>query len=147
MKNQLKIFLAIILIVIGVVIYQFSLKPSNSTQSVTIDNHTFNVELAKNPDEQQKGLGDRNNLDINKGMLFIFDKSDYYSFWMKDMRFPLDMIFIRGNKIVYIFQNVPIKPFNNVEQTTQPADKVLEINAGLSKKYGFKIGDIVIYNL
>jgi uncharacterized membrane protein (UPF0127 family) len=82
-------------------------------------------------------------------MLFLFKRTDNYSFWMKDMRFPIDIIFIGGDKVVTIFQNVPVSPNNNlpVYTTKTKADKVLEINAGLAEKYNIRIGTEVRISL
>ena len=66
---------------------------------------------------------------------------------MHEMRFPLDIIFIRQNTIVAIFENLPYPKSKEetlpVYKPEKPADSVLEINGGLSKKYGFKAGDHV----
>jgi uncharacterized membrane protein (UPF0127 family) len=68
---------------------------------------------------------------------------------MKDMHFPIDIIFISGNKVVDVFENVPVSPNDNlpVYATKTRADKVLEINSGLSKKYNIEIGNTVKLNL
>src|ERR1035437_3888199 len=70
-----------------------------------INGHTFSLYLAKTSQEQEVGLAKFNMIDKNQGMLFIFSKQDYYSFWMKNMKFPIDIIFINKNVIVDIFQN------------------------------------------
>ena len=79
-------------------------------------------------------------------MLFLYDTPDYYQFWMKGMAFPLDIIFIRDSTIVTIARNVP-PPIGDSELPRygpdEPADKVLEINAGLCDKYGIQEGDTV----
>ena len=88
----------------------------------------------------------REQLDKNKGMLFIFDESSKYSFWMKNTLIPLDIIWINENlEIVWIAENV-----NPCEEDPCPsyipqekAKYVLEINGGLSEKHGFKINDKV----
>jgi uncharacterized membrane protein (UPF0127 family) len=101
--------------------------------------------LAQTSQEQSIGLAKYKSIGQNQGMIFLFDKSDYYSFWMKDMKFPIDIIFISGNKVVDVFDKVPVSPNENlpVYTTKTKADKVLEINAGLAKKYEIKIGNIV----
>ncbi len=111
--------------------------------TVTIDNATFSVMVAKTEADREKGLSGRNSMPQTEGMIFLFDKPDNYSFWMKDMKFPLDMIFINKDKIVDIFPSVPIKNQTDMETPREKADSVLEINAGLVKKYNFKIGDLV----
>jgi len=106
-----------------------------------INNSSFNLLLAKTPKEKEVGLSNKKSLPNNEGMLFKFEKAGYYSFWMKDMKFPIDIIFIKNNKIVTIYNDVK-PPVNNKElaiyQPLEPADTILEINSGLAKKYGFK---------
>jgi uncharacterized membrane protein (UPF0127 family) len=115
-----------------------------------IDGHTFSLYLAKTSQEQEVGLAKFNKIEKNQGMLFIFPKSDYYSFWMKNMKFSIDIIFINKNQIVDIFKNVPFQKNNDnlpIYTTREMADKVLEINSGLSKEYKIKIGDKVDVSL
>jgi uncharacterized protein len=80
-------------------------------------------------------------------MLFVFDKADYYSFWMKNMKFPIDIIFIRGDKIVSISKNAVAPKSADaslpIYKPEAPVDKVLEINSGLSDKHNIKKGDKV----
>lgn len=111
-------------------------------QIAVINGHEFKVDLAETPKERQKGLGGRDQLCSDCGMLFIFGKKGNYNFWMKDMRFNLDIIWISGDKIVYIARNRSYHDLSLINPGTE-ADKVLEINAGLSDKYGFKEGDEV----
>ncbi len=143
-------FIVILLLFSGYIVFQINKTPIPKSK-VTIDNHTFLVETATTSAQQQQGLSGRLSLPQNQGMLFIFKTPDRYAFWMKNMQFPLDMIFINNNKIVTILQNIP-KPTNS--KTTLPiytpnssANQVLEINAGLSKQYHFKNGDTVKVNL
>jgi uncharacterized membrane protein (UPF0127 family) len=115
------------------------------TPVAEINGHVFSLYLAQTSQEQSIGLAKYKSIGQNQGMIFLFDKSDYYSFWMKDMKFPIDIIFISGNKVVDVFDKVPVSPNENlpVYTTKTKADKVLEINAGLAKKYEIKIGNIV----
>lgn len=113
---------------------------------VIINNQTFKVEIADDEKEKQIGLSGKKTLPADKGLLFTFNKADYYSFWMKNMLFPIDIIFINGDKIVTIYEN--LQPPTSEEdlsilQPEEPSDKVLEINANLSKKYNIKKGDKV----
>ena len=132
-------FLIIFLVIIGI----GYLTPK--TPYAEIKGHSFSLYLAKTSKEQEIGLSKFNKIDKNKGMLFIFQKPDYYSFWMRDMKFPIDIIFINKDKIVDIFQKVPVPKEGNVPiyTTKEKADKVLEISSGLSSQYGIKKGDKV----
>lgn len=145
-----KVLLAFIFLIIAVFANAIVNKDSNSvfnifrkSSTVTIDNTKFSVLVVKTPEDRTKGLSGKDSIRQDEGMLFLFEKADYYEFWMKDMKFPLDMIFIKDDKIVDIFSEVSEKNQTAKEKPKQPANEVLEINSGLSKKYGFKIGDSV----
>ena len=118
---------------------------------ITIDNHTFSVEVATTSAQQQQGLSGRASLPQNQGMLFVFKTPNRYPFWMKEMNFPLDMIFINNDKIVDIFQNVPPPKSATanlpIYTPNASANHVLEINSGISKTDGFKKGDSVKVSL
>lgn len=136
----------IVLIIVFIKINYLDSKLPNAE----INGHTFSLYLAKIPQEQEVGLAKFNKIDKTQGMLFIFPKSDYYSFWMKNMKFPIDIIFINKNMVVDIFQNVPYQKNNNnlpIYTTHKKADKVLEINSGLSKEYKIKVGTEVRISL
>lgn len=120
------------------------------TPTATINNHTLNLHLAKTSEDKKIGLSKYKTLPQDFGMIFIFDKPDLYGFWMKDMKFPIDIIFIKNGQIVTIYKNVnPPKNPNDILPAfypKQPANMVLEINANLSEKYGFKESNKVKIN-
>ncbi|MFA5841980.1 MAG: DUF192 domain-containing protein [Candidatus Paceibacterota bacterium] len=95
--------------------------------------------------EIRRGLSGQESLPPSNGMLFIFDSDDYYRFWMPDMRFPLDIVWIGADKkIVDISKNVPPlldtgKPVFYSPRV--PARYVLEVNAGFSDAHGIAPGD------
>ena len=90
-----------------------------------------------------QGLSGQEDLCENCAMLFLFNEKGWHSFWMKKMKFDLDMIWIDKNKIVYIVKNVSRKKEFEVIKSEYKADKILEINAGLADKLGIKVGDKV----
>jgi uncharacterized protein len=122
-----------------------------SDSTVTINSATFRVLFARSAEEQRLGLGGRVSLPEGEGMLFVFDKPSYYSFWMRGMKFPLDIIFILDGKVVGVFENLP--PAADTDRSPPTwgsklvSDRVLEINAGLVKKYNIRIGDTVGYKI
>lgn len=113
-----------------------------------MNGHTFLLELALTPEEKQRGLSGRDSLPQNHAMLFPYDHKELYGFWMKDMRFPLDFLWIDGNTIVDITKHVPA-PTGSTQpvslQPGKPVDKILELNAGVADSIGAKIGDTVIF--
>jgi len=113
---------------------------------IEVGSTVFTVELAITEAEKEKGLGYRDNLAPDHGMLFPYDHAEKYSFWMKGMRFPLDILWIRDSKIIDISKNVPIATSSvlPIYSPQEPANQVLEVNAGTSDKDGIKIGDSAI---
>ena len=146
MNKIIIIFLVIFLLFGAVVIYQFAVNNAPKSK-VTIDGHSFSVRVATTSAQQQQGLSGEKNLPQDQGMLFLFKTKERYAFWMKGMQFPLDIIFIKDNKIDTIIQNIKPPAGNTtnlpIYQPDHAVDKVIEINAGLAKKYNFKKNDDV----
>jgi len=149
MKKILALVIILFGILLGIVVARNYLGENNSfftnTPVATINDQEFKLDVADTDTEKENGLSNRSDLPQDRGMLFIFDKPDYYSFWMKNMKFPIDIIFIRDGAIVTIYSNLehptPTEQNPPIYQPKSPANMVLEINAGLSSKYGFKEGD------
>ncbi len=119
-------------------------------QKVTGGEIEIKIEVAQTEEERRVGLSNRDSLNEDSGMLFAFDKNDVRpSFWMKDMKFPIDIIWINDGKITQITSNAPTvvegTPDNKISLFLphDTVDYVLEVNAGLSKKWGTKIGDSI----
>src|SRR3989338_7672062 len=120
---------------------------SLKTAKIIIGGSTWEAELAQTLVEKARGLSYRESLDKDKGMLFFFDPPARESFWMKGMNFSLDMIWIRDNTVIDITKNAPplkdsLRPL--YYSPKEPADMVLEVNAGQADEFGVKIGDKVI---
>ena len=147
------IYIGIILIAFGLAVlwYLFFYPKANpplGSQTVKINNSVFAVEIASTTLEEMRGLSFRESLAENQGMLFTFATGTVQNFWMKDMNFPLDMIWISGNKVVGFAQDAEPQPgaqLWNLKIYSSPdgTDKVLEVNAGTVAKDNIKVGDTV----
>ncbi len=104
---------------------------------------SLDIEIAETEYETQTGLMYRHSMENNQAMLFIFKNEKPRSFYMKNTEFPLDIIYVNNKKeIVSIQKNA--KPFDNSSlPSNAPVLYVLEINAGLSDKWGLVAGDII----
>ena len=115
---------------------------------VCIENRCFTIEIASTPDERAAGLMEREHLDPDRGMLFVFEQEGKYSFWMKNTRIPLDMIWIGSDlQVVDIRRNAQPCPDQGECPSIDPSGNalyVLEISAGESDE--FSIGDTVEIN-
>lgn len=110
--------------------------------SLIINNIIVTAEIAASDSQKTMGLSGRNSLPEDRGMLFVYDAPAAEYFWMKDMRFPIDIIWIDKNfKIVYIADNVQPDSFPSKFSSPKPAQYVLEVNAGFTEKNNIKIGD------
>lgn len=118
-------------------------------KTLRIQGVKISVEVASNSAEKSKGLSGRKTLGKNEGMLFVFAKDTQPSFWMKDMNFSIDIIWINDGKIVQIDKNVPNPPPGTADSQlplfspNETIDYVLEVNAGFSEKNIFQVGDPV----
>lgn len=136
-----------VLFIISVTLWAW--QSSVKSPTAKINNRTFKLYVAKSDKDKQVGLSKYKNIDSSQGMVFRFPKANYYPFWMKEMKFSIDIIYIKDGKIVTIYKNVPLPKTNSsplVYTSTAPADTVLEVNAGLSQKYNFKKGDKVNFS-
>lgn len=118
-----------------------NIKKSNSDSIIK----TLAIEIAKSDYEIQTGLMYRTKLEINQGMLFIFPDEDFRSFYMKNTKIPLDIIYINESEnIISIQKNA--KPFDErALPSDAPAKYVLEINGGLSEVWHLKVGDRISF--
>jgi uncharacterized membrane protein (UPF0127 family) len=106
------------------------------------------VEIASKPWELYRGLSGRKNLCADCGLLFVFPDKQPRTFVMRDMNFPLDIIFIADGRIVDIAANLPPegKQPQNFYSANQPVDQVLEVNGGYCEKYGISAGAAVSFS-
>jgi uncharacterized membrane protein (UPF0127 family) len=137
----LKFFTAIA--VVFVLIWFFQLREPAGDR-VIISDKTVLVEIADEDAEIQKGLGDRISLADDAGMLFVFQKPLTPGFWMKDMKFPIDVVWIDENlTIVAISPSLAVESYPQSFAPPVPVKYVLEVNSGLSAYNGWLPGDTV----
>jgi uncharacterized membrane protein (UPF0127 family) len=103
------------------------------------------VEVVSTPAEITQGLSGRDVIGSD-GMLFVFDEALVPSFWMKEMRFPLDMVWIRDGVVVDVHRDVPAPGAGTAEaalpryQPSEAVDMVLELPAGSAQEWGVAPG-------
>jgi len=124
---------------------------TDKIQNIKIAGKILKVELALTEKEQEQGLSGRKELKEDEGMLFVFNHIGQYSFWMKDMNFPIDIIWIgpastQGGEdlnVVYIKKNALPESYPDTFLPDQNAKYILEVNASFSEKNNLKVGDKV----
>ena len=119
--------------------------------TIMVDDHVLEVQIADTEPRRVRGLMFQEQLAYNEGMIFVFEESGFYSLWMLNMQFPLDMIwFDSDGKVVYIEENVP--PCKSALETVtctrnnsaeNEARYILEVTAGFVDKFGISENSVL----
>lgn len=120
---------------------------SPGSPQVCLGERCYTVEIADTNAKRQLGLMNRGRLDSDSGMLFVFEKEEIHTFWMKNTLIPLDMIWIDSDlRIVDIKEAEPCRADPcPVYEPTGKALYVLEVNKGEAERIGFSIRDLVLF--
>ena len=145
-KSFLKFIFAIVFLIIIFFLSSQAIRlyrPAN-IKMVTIAGQRIVVDVALDDEGRQRGLGGRASIADDEGMLFVFDQPDKYSFWMKDMNFPIDIIWIGENmQVVAVKKNALPELYPETYEPDQDAKYVLEVVASFAEKNNLKEGDKV----
>ena len=105
----------------------------------------LDIEIADTDYETQTGLMYRDGMETDQGMLFVFDEEAYHSFYMKNTKFSIDIIFIDSDLRVASFKE-NARPLDESGLNSEvPVQYVLEVNAGLAEQWQLEIGDRIEY--
>ena len=111
-----------------------------ATVRMPVGSETFTLEVADTDALRQKGLMRRDSMAKDRGMIFVFPDEAERSFWMKNTRIPLDIIFIDGNGVVVGIKQM--KPYDlNPTNSPKPYRWAVELNKGAADEAGVKVGD------
>ena len=161
LRNRNKIIYvitAILIIVVGLFIWFSRVSaPANDSLSaqnaevlgnfktIQIGGAIIRAELATTEAEQIQGLSGRTSMATSTGMFFVFDQPSKWGIWMKDMNFPIDVLWITDDyKINYIVENMTPASYPTAYSPRTPARYVLEVPVGTVKNYGITVGQSVI---
>ncbi len=115
------------------------------TARATLAGQVIEIEVARTPEQQQMGLMYRTSLPANRGMLFSFEPPQTVSFWMKNTKVSLDMVFLRNGRVQHLARNVPPCTADPCPLYPSEAviDQVLELRAGRAEELGLRVGDLL----
>lgn len=119
--------------------------PAAPETTITIGIHQIRAEIADTWPRRERGLSGRPELRTGYGMIFPYGQPARPAFWMPDMHFDIDIVWIRGGRIVDLHTDVPhqVRPPLPRYSPRQPIDWVLEVPAGTVARAAWKIGDPV----
>jgi hypothetical protein len=108
-----------------------------------IGNRTFTLEVAKTEEARQIGLMNRDSMAANQGMIFVFGQEQPLSFWMKNTRIALEILYLdAGGRVVSIHQMTPLSL--SAVLSGAPAKYAIELNKATVQKAGVKVGDVLV---
>ena len=141
-KSKNYFFILAVIVLFLVVFFSSTRKHTVADiRGVTIAGQHVKVDLALTDAAQEKGLSGRSGLKESEGMLFVFNKPGRYGFWMKDMQFPIDMIWISSEgQVVHMEENIATSTYPKAFSNTSSAQYVLELDANAARKYGIYLG-------
>lgn len=111
--------------------------------AVVLEGEEFRVDIADTEEKRNQGLGGRESIGKNEGMLFVFGEPLIPTFWMKGMKFPIDIIWIRGNEVIGFAENAQPEDRGEALKLYQSPgfiNYVLEVDAGTVSRLGIKVG-------
>ncbi len=138
--------LAAILGTLAIILFSYQYISGRVNKKTAIFNLVGNkvkVEIAETFSQKLQGLSGRASLENDSGMLFVYPNKSILHFWMKDMNFPLDVVWMADGKVVGWQENIPPPAAGQITrfQSNAPADMVLEVNAGWIAAHDLQSGD------
>lgn len=150
-KGRILYIAAIIVLLIPVALWRI-LTPFNSDSNAYRQTHielggvTVTADIADTEPVRQLGLSGREGLSEDKAMLFVFQDDGEHSFWMKDMLFPIDIIWLSSEKrVVYIAKNATPESFPSSFVPNVPSRYVIEVAAGFTDRHNISVGTQVSF--
>lgn len=116
-------------------------KIQTTDATVQLGEQTFRTAVAEKPADRQRGLSGSEPLAADEAMLFIFPNNDTWGIWMKDMNYPIDIIWLDEDyTVVSVKENADPSSYPETFEPEEPARYVLEIPAGAAKTHGIAPG-------
>jgi len=117
------------------------LRTAKSPVGLLFGSSLITIELATTSDARERGLSGRTELAPTAGLLFVFDDVDFHGFWMKDMNFPIDIIWLNDDlSVASITPRIATSTYPTVFYPPQPVKYVLETAAGRAQTEGIATG-------
>lgn len=141
-KNQTLQIILLLILAVCVLFAAHTLFSFLPDRRISVSGQKIDVIVSDTPKERERGLSGRERLSENEGMLFEFTNEDEYCFWMKDMNFPIDIIWVNSSQqVVDIEENVSPDSYPDTFCPDAPAKYALEINSGKVNEWQISIGD------
>lgn len=138
---------SLILIIIPAALIILWLAVAPSSPQISLNGAVFKVELAQTTAEQSRGLSGRASLGEREGMLFIFAATGTPAFWMREMNFPIDIIWLADDwRVADISPELSPATYPQTFSPRAPVKYVLEVASGTAQNLNLKIGDLIHFS-
>lgn len=147
-KKVLKVLIAGVLVGVAAaaILLFYSLYVKQSQKTIFVGGQDVSVVVASTPEARARGLSETSQLDPNNGMLFVFDDIADHGIWMKDMNYPIDIVWLSDSKhVVHIEKNISPDTYPEIFRPSQPAKYVLEVPASFSDENDIQPGLLLIF--
>lgn len=127
--------------------FQSQIEVTDGQSFLNVGDKIIPVEIADTDPKRELGLSNRESLKEGNGLLFIFPVANKYGFWMKDMKFPIDIVWIDENwRVVGVEKEVNPDSYPKVFYSTSNVRYVLELNAGDALSLGIDTTSVIFFN-
>ena len=131
----------VVLLGLGILVF---FNRSTQTLHARLGGEAFVFDVANTNALRERGLSGRDRLGPGTGILFMFPKDDTYGFWMKDMRFPIDIIWLDSNyRVVDVKKDATPASYPEIFVPVVPARYVVEVGAGFFAEHDLGVGDTI----
>ena len=153
-ESRVKVILRFAILVVGILILGFFLNRQNHSPRFDYDHRAdivvtapdgfvLSTQIADNPTKRSIGLSNHDHLAPDEAMLFFFDQPGTHSFWMKDMAFPIDIVWLGDQgEVLYVVSNADPADYPKIYTPPVSATYVIELAAGFVEDHMIKPGDI-----
>lgn len=147
-KTKLKLFITLVVVAALAILANYIFSEvvtihGNLIRHVYIRKIMVKAEVVQTEEKIQLGLGGRDNLPRGRGMLFSMPEDDVQHFWMKGMRFPIDIVWIENGRVIGCEKNIPPDDGQRTFSSPSDAGYVLEVPEGFCDENGVKVNDEV----
>lgn len=137
-----KIIILIIFILVSFFVF-FNLKKDK----IFFSENFFFIDIVSEKEDLIRGLSGIKEMEDDSGLLMVFQNDDYHGIWMKDMHFPIDILWLNQSlEVVYIKESVFPETFPEVFRPKEKSRYVLEVNSGMVGRFNISIGDKAMLN-
>lgn len=143
------LIVVLVLALIGFGIYSMVAQLSTPSTAVTLGSTVLDAEVVDTAELRELGLSGRSGLGRDQAMLFVFEHDGKWSIWMKDMKFPIDAVWLDGNKrVVHVAKNLQpdVEPYTTYSPG-KPARYIIELPAGAADKLNIRLGSPAEFDL